>query len=883
MSIAARLRALARTWFRRRELELDLHDELQAYADLVADEHRRGGMDDDEAARRGRVALGGASSVAQAVRERRVGAGIERFLRDIRHALRGLRRAPGLAAMAVLTLGAGIGATTTIFSVADAALFKPLPYRHPDRLVQIAYVLDRGTVSERRMMGLSSWQQLDQWRAEPALFEGIELAGNPRRVREVAGATGDERFVGALAPGTLGLLGVTPLTGRAFTIDDLDAGANPILLAEDFWRREFDADRNVPGTRITIDGQPHTIVGVMPATLRWDVGGSHVIGWTLIDERAERASGGRKTAGEVVRLREGLTVDAANREIAAAVARIQTDVPVADRWDIEIHPLDSRTAHLGDIRLALLVFLGASGCLLLVPCANVASLLLASGLERRGELAIRSALGASRGRLVRQLLTEGFVLALLGGAAGLLLTWWSVAVIPPLIPPRLPLFAANPLAVDGRVLTVCLVSVFVATLLCSLLPALRHSRHQAADLALGSVRAVGGRGQRRLHHVLQAAQVALALVLLSAQTLLASSFIRMVMIDPGYDLDGLSRVIVSVPPDRYPGPAAAAFFDDVLRRTSALPGITAATFGNSPTGELRTDVEAFEKNDARFFTDIFLVAPDYFQEIGIPIRAGRAFSHDDRQGSAPVIAISDELADAIWPGESPLGRRLRPFGVEEWLTVVAVVGATKSADLMVGQQYRLSQVYVPLTQGLGMPETTRSLIVRSAADDAAIATSVADVIRAMESQAEVTNTGAIAHQYVLGRQTPRLYLTLMTVMAVVALGTAVVGLYASTSGAVTRRRREIGIRLALGADAARIRRSILAATTAPLLVGLIVGVAGAFWLTHVLASLLYEVQPGDPWSMAAAVVVLAGAMLAGAAVPARAASRIDPAITLRTE
>lgn len=876
------LRALLRNWSRRRRVERDLKDELQAYADLVADEHRGRGADDEEAARRGRVTLGGIEPVAEVVRASRAGMGVDRLVQDVRYAIRGLRRSPGFAAMAVLTVGLGIGVSTTIFAIVDAAVFKPLPYRDPDRLVDIAQVRGRGTTSEARYLGLS-WAQVDQWRAEPTLFEGIEVFGLPRRVKEIDGTSLPLAALGHLSPGIFQLLGIYPSIGRPFTDADLVPGPSALLLSDGYWRLGFGANRDVLGRTVSIEGQPHIVVGVMPATFRWGIGrGDLTIGWTLLDEQAERTANARKmNTGEIVRLRSGLTIEAAERELDAAALRLQAATPPDERWEVDLVPMDSRREHFADTRLLLFVFLAASGFVLLIPCANVANLLLARGLGRRSELAIRSALGATRLRIVRHLITEGLVLASLGGLAAVVLTWWSTEVIPHYVPLQLPLFAANPLETDGRVVAFCIAAVAATGVLCSVLPALRHSRHHAGDLANGKVRTAGARSRRRLSGRLLMTQVALALVLLCGHALLASSFIRLLIVDPGYRLDGLTRVVISVPPDHYSGSRAVELFDDLVARIRRLPGVAAVTVGSSPAGDLTARLEV-EGQQTSPVADSLYVSADYFSAIGIPLTVGRAFAADDSQASPRVTIVSDSLAQAVWPGESPIGKRIRYTEYEEWTTVVGVARDIKSAHVAAGG-LRHFQAYRPLTQDDGMYATSRSILFLADGDPSAVSARIADIVAAAEPAAAFTNNGEVAVEYSVVRQTPRVYLFLMSVMALLALTMATVGLYAATNYAVAGRAHEIGIRLALGANPRLIRRAVMADALRPVLAGASVGLVAAFWLTRLLTTTLYEVTPGDPLSMIAAVAVLMTAAVLGVLAPARRASRIDPAATLRTD
>jgi len=507
MSALRRLGAALRNLIQRGRRDRDLDAEVESYLALAVDERLAAGDSPEHAGRHARADLGSITAVADAVRQDRAGAGLDRLWQDLRYALRMLRRSPGFAAAATLILALGIGANTVMFSVADAALFKPLPYRGGDQLVDIMYLQNAGTPQERGYVGMS-WRQIEFWRTQPSIFSEVLTFRLSRAASVAEAVTAGPTWVGAVTPDLIESLGVRPMRGRAFKADDM--GQPVALVSETFWRRSLARDTAVIGRTITIDRLPYTIVGVMPATFSAIVGGPMTIAWLPFDERADRSTGGN--ASTILRIRPGLSFAEAQRlaNVVIAAGGGATTVGGSDITGIpgpvsvQLQPGDYRQRSAPETQAMVRVLLGVVGFVLLVACANVANLLLGRSLARRRELAMRAALGAGRARLVRQMLTEGLVLATLGGIAALALAEICVAVVPRFIPWQLRLFNANPMTLDARVLAVCAAAVVVTTLLCSLFPALRASRTNVLDAFEGGARVAGAApAARRARQALQ--------------------------------------------------------------------------------------------------------------------------------------------------------------------------------------------------------------------------------------------------------------------------------------------------------------------------------------------------------------------------------------------
>jgi predicted permease len=888
-----RLWLVVRHLLGRTRRDRDLDAELQSYLDLRGDELRRRGMPPEAAARRARIDLGGVAPVTEAVRAVRTGAALDRTWQDVRYALRGLRRSRGFAAAAIGTLALGVGANLAVFAVVDAAVFKPLPYAEAERLVEIERVVNRGRANQSRESQLP-WEHVDAWRSESRLFDMAAALRWPGSAKVGDGDSAESTTIGRLSPELLRMLGVRPQIGRWFAPEDLADGSPVVLLTDTYWRTRLGAVRDVVGATLAINGRPHTIVGVMPAQFAWRVEAPvwpvSVAGWVPLDEFQERTQSKVQTVSTIFRLRPGLSLGDARRQLGAAAARHATAAGVSVPDDVELAPLDDRRM-LTDSNMALFALLGAVGLLVLIACANVANLVVARSISRQREFSLRGALGASRGRLVRQTITESLVLATIAGGAAVVFAALSRGLLVALVPAELGLFRANPAAIDGRAVAACAVLVLLATVISALPSALRTRRTDLGVLLAGSERSIGTSGVGRAAlAVLQSTQVALTVVLLAGCMLLAASFVRLVRTDLGFDPDGLAYLSLDLPRDRYPTAAAEdAFRDRLLAELRRAPSIESAAYAMSPpTGAignllLRDDasepVSTGASSDEGPLIRILLTDPAGFDLIGQRVVAGRSFNAADTTTSPPVAIVDEESAARLYPGESPIGKEIRYRRAGPWLTIVGVVSRVQPRRFTV-RDNRID-VYRPFAQR-DFAQGAAPLLLRDRDGDTARALAAArSVVRVLDPAIDVPAGGAVANQYAWNYDSPRFYTTLMSLFAGLALATAGVGLSGLLNFSVVRRRHEIGVRVALGASPGGVRAMILRDAIAPVLVGAAAGLVAALWLSRYLASMLYEITPSHPVSYVAAVGVLGATALLAAWAPARRATRLDPSTTLR--
>jgi predicted permease len=869
----------------RRDRELD--DELRAYLDLSADGHQRRGLSAAESRRLAFSELGGPAATVEAVRQARAGASIDRFVLDVRYAIRGLARSRGFATAAVLILTLGIGANAVMFSVVDAALLKPLPYRNADELVDIRYEFNAGTRDAMGYVGLD-FNQIDFWRSQASIFSEVLTYRQPRPAVVAEADASAPALVGYLSPEIVASLGIPPMYGRAFYASDL---SQPVaLVSERFWTRVLKGNHAAIGGSITIERRPYTVIGVMPSTFSWKVGGPTTVAWLPFDERSERLRRGAG-ASTICRIRTGLSAAeaerAANDALRASPDEIARSAQIGgaagvptinlDPLDWRLRPSDTFSSMTSSLRIMFAVV----GLVLLIACANVANLLLSRSVARRRELAVRAALGATRGRLLRQLFTEALVLAAVGGAGALALSWLAVRVVPRWVPWQLGLFNANPMSLDGRVLAVCVGAVLLTTLLCSLLPALRASRVNVIDALDGGPRTGTTPAISRLRHVLQAVEVAVTVVLLVGMSLLASSFGRMVWLPKGYDAEGLMFTNISLPESRYPIRASRDdFFQALMDRVRALPSVRGATYANAPTNAFGASVAVDgHENDLTAPTwSLYYADNDFFQMAGISLVQGRTFDDGDLRSGDKVAVIDFASAARYWPGQSALGKTVRMGRLQERLTIVGVAAPVKTRWFLA--RNGTAQLYLPMSYN--STTASRPLLVRVRGDGASLAAELRSAVQSIDTHVEFTATPRFVegiYEDVLA--TPRFYLTLMSVFAALALATAAVGLFAVLNYTVAQRTREIGVRLALGGSAARIRAAVVTDALVPLAGGLAAGLMVAFWLTRFLASQLFATAPHDPLSYVTAATAMIFVAATAAILPARRATRINPVETLR--
>jgi putative ABC transport system permease protein len=793
---------------------------------------------------------------------------------DLRQAVRFLWRRRGVTALAALVLAVGIGATTLIFAVADAALFKPLPYREASRLVDFEHVFKRGTAEQTFQIGMSATEAVI-WRAQTSLFEGVELFGRGRARRMTIGSATEEIRAGLLSIGMLPLLGVAPEHGRGFLADEGMAGHDRVvLLSYAFWKRRFGLDPGVIGQVLRIDEVPHVVVGILPARFHFRPF-ENVDAWVPLVE-----SGNADIVGTIARLRAGLPFEQANREVGAAARWVGEQMPRKPELDVELLRVDA-LRPASQLSTTLLLVLGASAFLLLIACANVGNMLLALSFSRSREIAIRQALGASRARIMRQAIAEGLLLACAGAAGGVLLTRWGMLGAPAIVPARLALFAVHDLEIDGRVLLFAVAVALLTGALASLVGMARRGEPAATELQGRS--AVSTSIPRRTRSLLVSAQVALTLVLLIGAGLLAISLVRVERSDVGFDAGSLSFVDIALPERSYSTPALRdSFFDDVLARVRQLPGVRGAAAGMAPPIGMggRLVAEGAENQPGiREGLVIHYVGPDYFSVSGIAIREGRALTAADSSASTPVAVVSERAARRHWADGQALGRRFRYSPLVPWITVVGVANDVKTLSATsVGGSV---EVYLPYSQSRS--PAWRTLVFRTDSGEPQVISLVRALVASTDPAASVTKAGSVTDLYEDLYESPKFFAALMSLFAVAALLTAAIGLGGSLMYTVSRRTHEIGVRMALGANAHRVRMLVLAEALGPVLGGTTVGIIAALSLADLMNSMLYGVASRDPMIILGASAALFATAAVAAYLPAQRATRVDPMIALRAE
>jgi len=807
------------------------------------------------------------------------------ILRDVRYGLRLLGAKPGFAAVALLTLALGIGANTAIFSVVRGVLLMPLPYPDPDRIVTV-----HGQLLKYGLTDLSTSEpELADYRARATSFESLAAYYDSGRFN-VAGGEGPEFAAGALVSADLfKVLGVQPALGRAFTAaEDAPGIARVVVLSDGFWRRRFAADRGVLGQTIVLNNRPGTIVGVMPPG--FDFPSPAVNLWVPLQlDPANPDNRGSHYLSLVARLRPGTTLSQASSEMATLAKRMGDESPggypyAVSGWGIWLRPLHEQI--VGDVRPALLVLFGAVACVLLIACANVANLLLARAASRQREIALRAAVGAGRGRIVRQLLTEAVVLAAGGGVLGLLLAFWGTDALLAMAPAAMP--RQGDIRIDGVALCFTAGLALFTAMLFGALPAIQLTRGDLHESLKDGARASLGRHGRRIGNALVVSEVALALVLLVAAGLMIRSFSQLLAVDPGYDPRGVLTGRVFLPGASYPeGHQQAGFADRVLERLQALPGVTAAGVvsqlplgGPYSSGTIAVEDHKGDPQNQDVETDLTGVSADYFTAMDIPILRGRAFTAQDTAKSAGVVIVDEAMARRFWPDRDPLGRRVK-LGSQSstlpWLTVVGVARTVKQFGLDTDGR---EQVYFPFAQ---FPAQELALVLRTPGDPGVLGDSLRAAVLAVDPAQPVFDLRPMEALVSDSLARSRFSMALLLTFSGVALVLAAVGIYGVMACAVSQRSHEIGVRMALGAQAAEIFRLVLRQSALLAAGGVLLGILGAFAATRLLDALLFRVSAFDPATYAAvAALLVATTMLAGY-LPARRATRVDPIAALRCE
>jgi predicted permease len=808
------------------------------------------------------------------------------LVQDFRHGLRLIGKAPGFAAAAVVLLALGIGANTAIFTVVNAVLLRPLPFPDPDRLVRVWHVPPPKSFPGMTTFSVSPANYLD-WKRQSRSFEAMAAYGF-RELNWTGGDRPEAVVATTVASGFFSAVGVAPILGRAFTPEeDRPGNGNVVLLSNAFWRSHFAADPNIVGRKLTLDGQGCIVVGVMPAKLDFPAWGatSSPLWMPLAWTEKERAVRGIHDYSVIARLKPGVDLRQAQAEMNAISSRLAQQYPADDQgWGAVLAKLPEYLVR--SVRPALVILLGAVAFVLLIACANVANLTLAKSLGRQKEMAIRSALGASKGRVLRQVLVESILLALAGGALGLFIAHFGVKLILAFLANDLP--RATEVGLDGRILAFALAVSLLSGLVAGLAPAWRLTQtdlNQTLKQGLGRTDAESG-GQRT-RGALVAAEVALSLVLLIGAGLMVRSLRALSGVDPGFDPHPVLTMTVAVPEARYPLPAQReSFLERVLQRLRALPGVeSAAAIDSLPLTGGSTQPIAIAGRPAGLAAvqpevAVRRITPGYLRTLRIRLLRGRDVASTDRMGAPAVVLVSESMAKRFWPNEDPIGRRLTlTFAPETQRQVVGVVADVKQAGLDVAEP--VATLYQPLSQ-VSWPRL--SLVVRTAASrPTSLAPAAIAAVQEIDRQQPVRDVAAMDEILAQDVSQRRFNMLLLAAFAGLALVLAAVGIYSVLSYSVGRRVREIGIRMALGADIHDVLRLIVIEGMRPTLLGMAIGLGGALALGRVLASLLYGVSASDPATFAAVCLILLGVAFLASIIPAYRAAKVEPVKAILAE
>jgi predicted permease len=819
------------------------------------------------------------------------------MLNDIRYGFRQLIKHPAFTIIAILTLALGIGANTAIFSVVNAVLLKPLPFPEPDQLIAVG-MTDTRQKGETNLNSLSypdffDFRDQNRTLASSAVYRDRSFA--------LSGEEGATSLRGQkVSAEFFDVIGIKPAMGRAFVRDDEQGGGGPggfkVIISHEFWQKHFGADPNVVGRTIVLDRRQYTVSGVMPAGFQFPISNDPTDFYVTIAEDAASPDGSTPTTKQrgnhslqaVARLKPGATVAQAQADLGAIAAALSKQFPESNtHFGVLAKPL--REEMIGDVRTALYILFGAVVCVLLIANANVANLLLARASARGKEIALRAAMGASRTRIIRQLLTESVLLSGLGGIAGLLLAQWGTEALIKTVPQNIPRIST--IQLDASVLAFTLLVSLVTGVIFGLVPAWQASHVDLnSSLKSGTRTGGGGEGKGRVRNALIMAEVALALVLLISAGLLIQSFARLGRVQSGLRTDRLLTARIGLSEVAYPkNENVIAFFDQFLPRVRAIPGVESASVILPLPLSGSNMVTSFDSEDnplpegQRPGAPVRMIGTDYFTTTGIPLRQGRVFDERDQYQSAPVVIVNERFVQKFFPGKNVIGKRIQPgFSAddsgEKWREIVGVVGNVKHLSL---KNEDSPEMYLPRTQ---IPIHVMSLVIRtSVSNPNAITNSVRKELAALDATVPLTSVRVFDEYISRSLARPRFNTLLLSIFAGTALVLTAIGIYGVMAYSVAQRTSEIGIRIALGAGKSSIFRLIVGQAMTLVGISLVIGVAGAFAATRLLNSLLFGVGASDPVTFIAIVLLVSAVAFVAAWLPARRATRVNPIIALRAE
>jgi predicted permease len=880
------LRYRTRALLRRKQVEEELDEELRFHFERQVEKHRRSGMTEQEAKRQARLAFGGHEKMKEDCREARGTSFVELTLEDTRYALRQLWANPTFALVMILTLALSIGANSAIFSVIDAVLLKRLPYAQPERIVRLFF-----SSTAFPKFPLNPWDFID-FRARNRSFES--MAAFTRGDVQLSGEGEPIHLNGfRITSGYFRVLGIHPQIGREFDFQaEIPGNGLQAVISNRLWRTRFGADPNIVGRKITLNMQPFTVIGVMPAGTEHPGNTYHAVAygdsvdvwWPFSFEGNSNQRGSHFMEG-IARLKPGVTVEQARSDMNAIMAQLAKEHDESG-WTVLAIPLYSEV--VGATRQMLLVLLGAVGIVLLIACANAANLLLARASARQREIAVRLAMGAPRLRVVRQLLTESLILSLIGGVLGLALAFGGVRVLVTLLPADFP--RTHDIHVSAPVLAFTLAISLFTGLLFGLAPAMQASRTDPKQgLQQNGRTTTASRGQNRLRSALVVTEVSLACVLLIGAGLMLRTFLNLLYLDPGFREDHMLTASLSLPHARYKtDEQTAQFYDRLAASLNQLPGVESAGAGSDlPWTGYDENAGGFtlegkkaapnQESHARYH----MATPGYFSAMGIPLLQGRWFIAADKKGAPTALIINHAMAQKYWPGEDVIGKRItfedNPKKDDDWMRVVGVVGDVKdqpnspSAEpAFWWSEYRVAQ-----------PDM--SIVVRTQSDPRQVADGLRDAVHRLDPELAVADVKLMNQVADASVSTPRFTFVLVGLFAGLAILLAGIGAYGVIAYTVAQRTSEFGLRVALGAQRGDLLRMVLAQSARLVVPGIILGLLLALSLGRILQSLLYGVHPSDPLILATVTLLVVIVSLLASYAPARRAALADPMTTLRAE
>lgn len=806
------------------------------------------------------------------------------ILQDVRYALRGIVRTPGFSLVVICTLALGLGANVAIYSVVRGVLLKPLPYEHPEELVAISHLDPYGNTSEG---------EFADYRREAKSLAALGAANIGTSSLTGAGGDAERIEMAAVSDGFFGVGRTNALVGRTFTPDEEKPGASPVaILSYELWQRRYGGDRAVIGRNVSVDGVMRSVVGVMPP--RYELPRERIDVWAPLKLRYDSLWGRNNHYLDMVgRLAPNVSVDRSNRELSALALRFTKDFPETYAADQPLRPhiVPMSTAVVGSARPYLLALVGAVGFVLAIACVNVAGLLLARGEARRKELAIRTAMGASRVRLVRQVLTESALHTLAGASLGIVLAWGSIRLLRAFAPADLP--RVSEIGIDGGVLLFALFAAIVTGFAFGAWPALRSSRDDSVETLKEGGKGSSGasRDAASARRRLVMAEMAIAVITLTGAGVMLRSLWALQGVELGFQPEGALSMQVALPPKAYKGERSVAFYRNVMERVRAMPGMThVGAVQDLPMGGGFSTLSILLDNAPPTSTALaptatpMIVTPDYFGAMSIQLVRGRLLSDADDAGTPLVVVVNEAMVRKHWANRDPLGATVRMLGIDgAWATVVGVVRDVRLGNFSEEMRPMLYYPHAQAAISAYYAPTRMNLVIRSSNDPRSLAAPVSALIRSMEPDAPIARVQPMTRVVAAKVETRRFVTQLLAGFAALALGLAALGLYGVVSYSVVQRQQELGVRLALGARRSQVLSLVLAEGVRTALVGGVIGVAGALALVRVLRSLVADVVAWDPLTLGVVVAILVVVAVIASYLPARRASRIDPMPALRAQ